>query len=180
MKKLNKRILKWIVLAGIMFSAAGTIVTINHTVPVSATSITTKYGRGAQFIVPSSMRGTWVARSKNSAFKKIKLTAHTATLTPQASLYKSKKYSGKWSLYHINEEWYSKYFLNHPTSRAIKASKYSIKHHWLSTRKGNSIQLFFKYGWATDDEHSFMLRKTNSKNALKFLNPSFQNKYYRK
>lgn len=175
MTKINRKIFYWLIVAGAVFSII-TVFNFNHSLKTAqATSIAQKYGRDSKFTIPANMRGTWVSKSKRSAFKKIRLTAHTATFTAQASLYRSKNYSGKWLLYHMNNKWYSKHFL---TSLGNKASKYSVQHRWLATRKDSSKQIFFKYGWTGDDEHSFMLRKTGSRKVLKFDNPSFSNNYY--
>lgn len=174
--KVIKKNLKWIV-AGLMLvlGMAGASVVYGQPHMVVASHVD-KYGRQGKYTIPKGMRGTWVSRSKKSAYKTIKLTAHTATLVAKNHFYQ-KEHSGKWTLYNMNSHWYDKYF---ETNRGKKASTKAIKSHWLATRnQGKNGTVFFKFGWTFDDDNSFMLRKTAS-NVIRFDNTSFQNNYYRK
>lgn len=173
--KVIKKNLKWIV-AGLMLvlGMAGASVVYGQPHVVTASHVD-KYGRQGKYTVPKGMRGTWVSRSKKSAYKTIKLTAHTATFVAKSSFYK--KLDGKWTLYNMNNHWYDKHF---ETDWGGKASTKSIKSHWLATRnQGKKGTVFFKFGWTFDDARSFTLRKAAS-NTIRFDNPSFQNNYYRK
>ncbi|GAA3639002.1 hypothetical protein GCM10022297_16510 [Lactobacillus hamsteri] len=146
-----------------------------HSNKVEAVSLVTKYGRGSKFTIPKSMRGTWVSKAKRSTYKKIKLTAHTVTLTPQKK-HDGESYTGKWNLYYMNEKYFDKAY---HTNIEVKANKYANKHRWVGARKDGSKEIFFKLGWLLDVEGSFVLRQ-NTKNTIRYLNPEFEGNYYRK
>lgn len=155
----------------------GTVSVQNMTMPnkVEASSLATKYGATKRFTVPKKFRGTWVAKSKKTAFKKIKLTAHTIVLSKPAKDYGSKA-GGTWKLWTQSGKWYDKHLFK---ASGEKPSKYADKHKWMPTRKDNKNTVFFKYGWLRDDDRSFNLKYKSAK-KLQFVNTRYINNYYKK
>lgn len=166
---------KGIIALGISCSLLGVFSTQPIAKPQSVHAASTmKYGADRKFTVPRKMRGAWVSRSKKSAYKSFKFTAHTVTFTGPSYYYK--RYNGKWNLYHMNDKWYSKYMY---TMTGARANSYAQKHHWLATRKDRGGKYFFKLDWTNDNGFSFFLNN-KSKNVLHFENESYNNDYYRR
>lgn len=159
----------------------GTVQTMAGTSQVEAASLAKRYGAKSRFTVPKKFRGTWVSKSKKSAFKQIKLTTHTIKLSGPRGYYRHSSgwissYSGTWKLWNQSGSWYNKHF--HKTS-GVKPAKYADRHKWMATRKNNANSIFFKYGWLSDNSFSFILNYKSSK-KLQFDNTMYTNYYYKK
>ena len=100
------------------------------------------YGSGNKYTTSKTIRGTWKSSDKKSVYSKVKITAHTITFTPKATIddsYVGAK--GKWTLYNQTKQW--KKLRNsgaHNMKRVRyfnKVQKYALKHHMLYAEKSN-------------------------------------------
>lgn len=160
----------------------GTVQSMAGTSQVQAASLAKKYGAKSRFTVPKKFRGTWVSKTKKSAFKQIKLTTHTIKLSGPHGYYRAKGSSffpahyGTWKLWNQSRSWYDSHRCK---TSGIKPSRYADQHKWMPTRKDSSNSIFFKYGWLLDDSASFILNYKSSK-KIQFVNPTYTNYYYKK